>query len=152
MIALKKILVPTDFSETSKAALDYARSLADAFNASMHVLHVMDVPPGGAMASELYVPPPQSFLDEWTRTAREQLEKLLTVADRQKHRAELVLVTGRPFPEVVRYAETENIDLIVMGTHGRGPVVHMLIGSVAERVLRKAPCPVLTVRQAASKT
>jgi len=71
---------------------------------------------------------------------------LLTEAERSALRARLLTRVGHPFVEVVRYAREESIDLIVMGTHGRGAVGHLLLGSVAERVVRKAPCPVLTVR------
>jgi nucleotide-binding universal stress UspA family protein len=80
------------------------------------------------------------------KQASENLKKLLTDSEREKYRARLVTKFGNAFIEIVRYAKTENIDLIVMGTHGRGPIVHMLMGSVAEKVVRKAPCPVLTVR------
>ena len=70
----------------------------------------------------------------------------LTDAERQKYSAEIVTLIGSPFLEIVSYAKAKDIDLIVMGTHGRGPIAHMLMGSVAEKVVRKAPCPVLTVR------
>jgi len=78
--------------------------------------------------------------------ARERLQNLLTEVDRDRFKAELVTRRGSPFVEIVRYAKDRDIDLIVMGTHGRGPIAHMLLGSVAEQVVRKAPCPVLTVR------
>src|SRR5207302_3469836 len=83
--------------------------------------------------------------DMETRT-RAQLQKLLTDAERERFQARFLTLTGSPFVEIVRYAKEQNIDLIVLGTHGRGPIAHMLLGSVAEKVVRKAPCPVLTVR------
>lgn len=145
MIALKRILVPTDFSEASEAALKYGRALAEAFDASLYVLHVMEDPFVFAPTSEGYVPPPQ-FYEEMESATRDRLNKLLTDAERAKLRAQLVTKKGSPFVEIVRYAKDNDIDLIVMGTHGRGAIAHMLMGSVAEKVVRKAPCPVLTVR------
>ncbi len=77
---------------------------------------------------------------------RNRIEHVLTDVERQKYSAEIVTLIGSPFLEIVSYAKAKDIDLIVMGTHGRGPIAHMLMGSVAEKVVRKAPCPVLTVR------
>jgi nucleotide-binding universal stress UspA family protein len=74
------------------------------------------------------------------------LEEVLSEADRQRFHAQLEIEQGSPFVQIVTYAKRFDIDLIVLGTHGRGPIAHMLMGSVAERVVRKAPCPVLTVR------
>jgi len=145
MIALKRILVATDFSEASEAAVRYGRALAEAFGASLDILHVMEDPFVYAPTSEGYLPPPQ-FFEEMDSSARERLEQVLPPADRAKLDARLVIKKGSPFVEIVRYAKNENSDLIVMGTHGRGPIAHMLMGSVAEKVVRKAPCPVLTVR------
>ena len=145
MIALKRILVPTDFSEASEAAVKYARAFAEAFNASLEVLHVMEDPFIYAPTSEGYVPPP-GLLEEMERTSRERLNAVLPEDVQRKLRAEVVLKKGSPFVEIVRYAREHEVDLIVMGTHGRGPIAHMLLGSVAEKVVRKAPCPVLTVR------
>jgi nucleotide-binding universal stress UspA family protein len=145
MIALKQILVPTDFSEASEAAVRYACALAEAFGATLHVLHVMEDPFLYAPTSEGYVLPAHVF-EEMERNTRERLNKVLSDADLARFRSRLVLKKGSPFVEIVRYAKREDIDLIVMGTHGRGPIAHMLMGSVAEKVVRKAPCPVLTVR------
>ena len=145
MIALNRILVPTDFSEPSAAAVKYGRALAEAFDASLHLLHVLEDPFIYAPTSEGYLPPPHYF-EEVDRAARERLSELLSAADREKFDAQLVTKKGSPFVEIIRYAKAHDIDLIVMGTHGRGPIAHMLLGSVAENVVRKAPCPVLTVR------
>ena len=145
MITLKRILVPTDFSEPSAIALKYARAFAEAFGASLDVLHVMEDPFIYAPTSEGYVPP-SGMLEEMERNTRERLNKVLPEDARKELRAEVVLKKGSPFVEIVRYARENNVDLIVMGTHGRGPIAHMLMGSVAEKVVRKAPCPVLTVR------
>ena len=144
MIALKRILVPTDFSEPSGVAVKYAKAFAEAFGAALHVVHVLE-DPFTVMPAEGYMPPPQ-FLQDMEKTARQRLNEVLSAAERDKLHAELVTLRGSPFVEIVRYAKQHEIDLIVMGTHGRGPIAHMLMGSVAERVVRKAPCPVLTVR------
>ena len=80
------------------------------------------------------------------KIVRDRFEHVLSDAERQKYSAEIVTLIGSPFLEIVTYAKAQDIDLIVMGTHGRGPIAHMLMGSVAEKVVRKAPCPVLTVR------
>jgi nucleotide-binding universal stress UspA family protein len=145
MITLKRVLVPTDFSEASGSAVKYGKAFAEAFGATLHLLHVLEDPLIYAPTSEGYLPPPQ-FFEELEQGARQRLDTTLSDAERQKLQAEIVLKKGSPFVEIVRYAKDQNIDLIVMGTHGRGPIAHMLMGSVAEKVVRKAPCPVLTVR------
>ena len=86
--------------------------------------------------------------EEIEKEAQERLAAMLTDDDRTRFRAMTVIVAGNPFLEIVRYAKANAVDLIVMGTHGRGPIAHMLMGSVAEKVVRKSPCPVLTVRDA----
>jgi nucleotide-binding universal stress UspA family protein len=145
MIQLKRILVPTDFSAPAGIALRYGCAFVETFDASLHLLHViMDpflIPPAG----EGYLPPPD-YPQHLERVAREQLEKLLPLEWRKQHSVALTCVHGTPFLEIVRYAKEHQMDLIVMGTHGRGVIAHMLMGSVAEKVVRKAPCPVLTVR------
>ncbi|MDE3154604.1 MAG: universal stress protein [Acidobacteriota bacterium] len=145
MITLERILVPVDFSETSGVALKYGKALAENFGASLRLLHVLENPLLQNVASEVYVPPP-NFYEDWEKAVREKLDGLLPVAERTALRATCEIRQGSPFTEILRYAADENIDLVVMGTHGRGAVGHLLLGSVAERVVRKAPCPVLTVR------
>lgn len=149
MIALQNILVATDFSEPSVLALDYARSLAKAFGSKIHVLHVLEDLAAHAWTTEVYVAALPGVHEEMERQARERLAGLFTPEEVAAFQAQTELRTGSPFVEVVRYAREQQIDLIVMGTHGRGPIAHMLLGSVAERVVRKAPCPVLTVRNEA---
>lgn len=146
MITLKKILLATDFSDASTAAAAYARLLADAFSASIHVLHVLEDLAAHAWTTEVYVAALPGVHEEMERQARERLEAVFPPGERERYRVTTVLRTGSPFVEIVRYARDENMDLIVLGTHGRGPIAHMLLGSVAERVVRKAHCPVLTVR------
>ncbi len=149
MIALRHILVPTDFSEPSVIALKYAKALAENFKSSVHLLHVLDEAALSYswLVTEGAMPPPADQREEeMLKSVRDKLNKALPEAEGEKVRAQLVTRTGSPFVEIIRYAREKKIDLIVMGTHGRGPAAHMLLGSVAEKVVRKAPCPVLTVR------
>ena len=147
MIALKNILLPTDFSKPSAIALAYAKEFAQLTQASVHVLHVVDllrVLPWVSAEASLTLQ--HTVREDIEKKAADQLQSLLSPAEKEKFRAHLVVRTGSPFVEIIRYAREQSIDLVVMGTHGRGPVAHMLLGSVAEKVVRKAPCPVLTVR------
>jgi nucleotide-binding universal stress UspA family protein len=148
MLTLKTVLVPTDFSDASESALRYGKAMARAFGASLHVVHVMEDLLAHAWAAEVYVASMPQLRDEIEKESRQRLGTLLTDAELKELRAETALLAGNPFLEIVRYAKAHNIDLIVMGTHGRGPIAHMLLGSVAEKVVRKSPCPVLTVREA----
>jgi nucleotide-binding universal stress UspA family protein len=146
VITLKRILVPTDFSDTSVVATKYALALAEAMGSQLHVLHVLDNPLAYAWGAEAFIEPPADYYQRLEQQARERMDRLLTEAERRKFDAKLELRTGSPFAEIITCAEERAVDLLVMGTHGRGAVAHMLLGSVAERVGRKAPCPVLTVR------
>ena len=147
MIALKNILAATDFSEPSVAAIAYGRALARTFGATLHVLHVvgdMSTVVYGTEGSLASVPQLQEAIEG---TARKRLEVLLVDNDEPPLPTRPVLATSSaPARAIVEYAGREHIDLIVVGTHGRGAVAHFLMGSVAERVVRTAPCPVLTVR------
>ena len=148
MIALKKILVATDFSEPSTAALAYGRELSRSFGAVLTLAHVVDDIlsrsygiDGGVVLTD---PEVQRRL-EWS--AREQVNELLSAEDRVQLNAEgVILVSNAPATAIITYAREASTDLIVMGTHGRGGMAHLLMGSVSERVVRTAPCPVLTVR------
>ncbi len=142
---LTRILVPTDFSDTSMVALKYATALSDVFGACLHLLHVVDNAIEMRAAGDLAMAPGQDIVGAARVRAADALAQLLTRPEREKYAATLSTETGAPFATIVQYARREQIDLIVMGTHGRGPMAHLLIGSVAENVVRKAPCPVLTV-------
>jgi nucleotide-binding universal stress UspA family protein len=144
MIALKTVLVPTDFSECSEAAVRYGRALAEAFGASLHLLHVVQDPYKQAWAAEGFAAPVTDMITQWEEQARTRLEE--TAARCAPLSATVAVRIGSPFYDIAAYASEKNVDLIVIGTHGRGPIGHMLLGSVAERIVRKAPCPVLTVR------
>jgi nucleotide-binding universal stress UspA family protein len=147
VITLKHILVPTDFSEPSEVAVRYAKALAETFGSALHVLHVLDESYLVWAANEGFASPVGlDVRGEAEKAARERLQRVLTDAEWEKYPARSVLRVGNPFLEIIRYAREADVDLIVMGTHGRGLLAHVLLGSVAERVVRKAPCPVLTVR------
>ena len=143
MIHLKNILVPSDFSECSEAAVRYGLALAHAFGATLHLLHVVQDPYTQPWAAEAFPAAMGDLLTDWQQQAERQLRT--AVPDEDRARVAITCIVASPFPAIVRYARDNDIDLIVLGTHGRGPVAHMLLGSVAEKVVRRAPCPVLTV-------
>lgn len=146
MISMRTVLVATDFSEPSEVAVRYGRALSEAFNASLHILHVVPdsmALPWATMADGLAMADVQR---QWEREAHERLETLIAEPERSGLRLSLVVKAGDPVRQITGYAAEKGADIIVLGTHGRGPVAHMLMGSVAERVVRTAPCPVLTVR------
>lgn len=146
MIELNRILLPTDFSEYSKPAVDYACALADKFGAELHLVHVLQDLVATVPEPGLAFPPPGDYMKELQTAAEAALQKILD-PEWEKGKA-VVRETrqGPPFVEIIRYARENDIDLIVMGTHGRSGLAHVLLGSVAEKVVRKAGCPVLTVR------
>ena len=148
MIALKKILVATDFSEPSEAALAYGRELARSFGAALTVLHVVDdimVRAYGIDSGVLLADP--DVQRQFEADALRQVDATISDEDRIQLKASgVVLMSRAPSSAIVTYAHESGIDLIVMGTHGRGGFAHLLMGSVSERVVQTAPCPVLTVR------
>lgn len=143
----KCILVPTDFSAPAGGALKYAKTLAEALGASLHVLYVMDDPLLGFKMPDHVCSIP-AIRQQLEREAQEQLAKVFTPEERTKFRAELTAEWGSPYAKILEFAKDHAIDLIIMGTHGRGAIQHALMGSVAERVVRHASCPVLTIRPA----
>jgi nucleotide-binding universal stress UspA family protein len=145
MIDLKRILVATDFSQHSSNALKYAAAFGKAFGAEVVLCHVLEKPDFLSQfppVAEGYFPP--DFNEVHEKHARVQCEQALAAV--QLSKARVLLPHGSPAAEIVRSAQTENADLVIVGTHGRGALAHMLLGSVAEKVVRSAPCPVLTVR------
>ena len=160
MIALKRILVPTDFSESSQAAVRYGAAFARAFNARLDLLHVVtrediDVLLEGERVIHMLTEAPDARAsvepDALMHEAeREMLGTLLTEQEQKELRTEYILRVSGPggvYGEIFRYAEEQSVDLIVVGSHGRGSVAHILVGGVAEKMVRKAPCPVLVVHQ-----
>lgn len=145
MIVLKHILVATDFSEPSANALAYGRDLARAYNATLHVLHVTeDVLMRYSPEVGFAVPELQKDLEQ---AARRELDAIITADDVRTLRVVPAIETATGAATgITSYATAQQIDLIIVGTHGRGAVKQFLMGSVAERVVRTAPCPVLAVR------
>jgi nucleotide-binding universal stress UspA family protein/mono/diheme cytochrome c family protein len=142
---IKRILVPLDFSANSTRALDYAHGLAQKLGAALHLVHVCEVPTMMTPALDAYA---IAYAD-WSQRLGEEAEKELnkiTVALGDVAVTTEVLF-GIPASAIVDAADTNNADLIVMGTHGHGAVMHILMGNVAERVVRTAACPVLTIRE-----
>ncbi len=145
MIAVKHVLVATDFSKPSEVALEYGRHFARAFGAALHVLHVAEnvMARFAADAYPMVLPELQRDLE---LAAGQRLEATLTEDDRRTlHLVPVVRTSAAPAAAIVDYARETGIDLIILGTHGRGAMAHLFVGSVAERVVRSAPCPVLTV-------
>jgi nucleotide-binding universal stress UspA family protein len=142
-----RILVPTDFSAPSDAALEYAKVLAAQFGASLHILHVVDefftAPP---VSAEAYIAESPDLVAGIFEDAKARLSHRIAANERARYRATTEIVTGPCARSIVNYATGRGMDLIVMGTHGRSGLDHLLTGSVAERVIRRAPCPVMTVR------
>lgn len=145
---IRHILCPVDFSRTSDAAMEQAGILAERFGADLTVLHVVYDP---LNATCLHIPhPPQEQLREgMIREAERELQARLRRRLRDLPRAKTAVVVGSPFREIVRHAQEHRVDLIVMGTQGLSGLGHLIIGSTAERVVRTAPCPVLSIRAAA---
>ena len=143
-----RILVPTDFSPPSDAALEYARILAAKFGSSLRILHVIDDPTASSdFVADGFAPSTEDIRTTMLEQARTRLEGLTNQVDRTRYHAHADAVMGMPAPTIIDYAAATHASLIVMGTHGRTGLAHLLMGSVAEQVVRTAPCPVLTVRQ-----
>lgn len=145
----KIILVPTDFSDASALALAWARELARPFESTLHLLHVVgdaDVSPG---TEALWGFSETRVQRRWIDEAEAKLAGLRPAEEPAASAVRTAVEVGPPADAVVRYAGEHQVDLIVMGTRGRGAVEQMLLGSVAAAVVRRAPCPVLTVRDPA---
>jgi nucleotide-binding universal stress UspA family protein len=142
MITLRNLLLPVDFSEPSLKATEYAVSLAHRFGATLHMLHVIEDPVVYLPMFESY---PLPTREQFETYAQDRLENWIPESDSDGIKVEVLWRHGKPHIETIDYAGDSRIDLIVMGTHGRGAAAHLLLGSVAEKVVRQAPCPVLTV-------
>ena len=140
---LQRILVPLDFSTNSARALDYARGLAFEFGATLHLVHVCEVPSMMTGSMDAYAIAYNDWSQQLGAEAEQQLSTITASLGSAKVTTEVLF--GRPAAAIVEAAATNKADLIVMGTHGHGAVMHMVMGNVAERVVRTAPCPVLTV-------
>ncbi|MBT3355235.1 MAG: universal stress protein [Candidatus Scalindua sp.] len=144
MISLKKILCPIDHSDCSKEALKYAVSLAMKDEAKLLLLHVIDIRSfnEGLDAMSTQIPN-----EETLEQLRVKLLDCIPEEIRDDMDVEATVIQGIPFAEIISTAKKKEIDMIVIGSHGRTGLKHMMMGSVSEKVVRKAPCPVLTVRQ-----
>ena len=145
-LEIKKVLVPIDFSDYSKNSLRYAVNFAKQFNAEIYLIYVLEpviYPPDFSMG-QIAIP---SINAEWDERAREELENLAKTEIPEGINVKSILKNGKPFLEIIDTASEENIDLIIIATHGHSGVEHILFGSTAEKVVRKAPCPVLTLRE-----
>lgn len=145
MKTIRKILYATDFSESSAPASDYAQTLAKLAGASIHVLHVI-----GELADSRRSRIPQEAFELFEKEIEIHVVKEMQEFCK-KHLGEDVTYTtetaiGNPFQVIIATAQKQNVDLIIMGTHGRTGIEHVLVGSTAERVVRRSPVPVLTVR------
>lgn len=147
MINLKRVLVPTDFSESARHALIYGTSFSKEYGAELVLLHVVETIAVG-YASDLFPVPMAEVFQEISGYAKQELEKLAEQVKEKGVAVRTLLVQGKPSTEIIRIAREETIDMIVLGTHGKGVLDQALFGSTTERVVRKAPCPVLSVRLA----
>jgi len=142
---IKTILFPTDFSNGARAAMDHAISLAKDYEAKLILLYVIQ----DISVAEWYIPSSLSAADlveDMQKSAWSEMEKWGAEVAAKVKSVEKLVVRGVPFVEIIRTAKEKDADLIVIGTHGRTGIDHMLFGSTAEKVVRKAACPVLTVR------
>jgi len=146
MINLKRILVPTDFSKHSQNALRYAAAFARRFEAEIHLLHVFQDLAVSQPEAVTVGPPIVAPIEQFLASAQASLQRLIEENQLTGIPIHPIVRTGSPFDEIIQFAKEQDIDLIVMGTHGRGWLAHVLLGSVTEKVVRKSPCPVLTVR------
>ncbi|MCZ7601308.1 MAG: universal stress protein [Ignavibacteriales bacterium] len=146
MANFKKILVPIDFSDYSKRALRYAIDFAKQFNSELILVSVIEpmIYPADFSMGQVAIPATDQNLTERVETELETLEKNEIGSELKSKR---IIKTGKPFYEIIETAREEDVDLIIIATHGHTGVEHLLFGSTAEKVVRKAPCPVLTLRE-----
>jgi nucleotide-binding universal stress UspA family protein len=142
---VQHILAPTDFSEYSKKAVASALEWAKKFAAKLSILHVIELPP---YPVEGYAPPSltATFLEDLERQASQELAQIVPEAESAGVEVARLVTVGSPYRKIVDMAEAEQVDLIVMATAGRTGISHLVMGSIAERVVRTASCPVLTIR------
>lgn len=139
-INLTRVLVAVDFSSTSDKAFDYALEFARALEADVLAVHVVEDP-------ILYAPTTDvSYRADFEQMVQRKFDSLIEHRNCEGLSIQTMIHAGTPFYEIIQLARTEDCELIIMGTHGHGPLQHVLMGSVAEKVVRKAKCPVLVVR------
>ena len=143
---ISKVLVPIDFSDYSNSALKYAVNFVGHFKAELTLIYVVEpviYPPDFSMG-QIAIP---SVVLEMDKRAVDELNKLAQQEIPAEIKVKSVVKTGKPFLEIIETAQEEDVDLIIIATHGHTGVEHILFGSTAEKVVRKAPCPVLTLRE-----
>lgn len=142
---IKKILIPTDFSSSSMHALKYAIELNKSFGARLYILHILqDI----TDFSEFNLSPtilPQLYA-EFEQNATNKLEEIVSTLVPKDTTCDTYIIHGVPFYEIIQFAKDEGTDLIVIGSHGRTGIRHVLFGSTAEKVIKKSACPVLTIK------
>jgi nucleotide-binding universal stress UspA family protein len=146
MYSIKKILVPVDFSDYSKKALSIAIEFAVQYKAKLHLIYVVEplVYPADFSMGQVNIP---SLDNDHTERAKNELESLKKNEIPADIITEIIIKSGKPFVEIIETAAEKDIDLIIIATHGHTGVEHLFFGSTAEKVVRKAPCPVLTLRE-----
>jgi nucleotide-binding universal stress UspA family protein len=142
MIVLKHVLLPVDFSDNSLRATEYAVLFCRKYAATLHLVHVIEDPTVYLPVLEGYSLPSHAQLETY---AQDRLENWLSPDQSEGLTLEHQWMHGNPAARIVEYARDCRLDMIVMGAHGRGGATHLLMGNTAEKVVRKAPCPVLTV-------
>ncbi|CUU03934.1 Nucleotide-binding universal stress protein, UspA family [Candidatus Kryptobacter tengchongensis] len=141
---IKKILLPTDLSPASISAFKYAKSLAEKYGASIYVLHVLEnIPILAIHALDLTL---ERIEKNMAENAKIQLEKIVKENLKTKNKVQIFIRKGVVDEEIVKFADEKKVDLIVMGTHGRTGIEYTILGSIAEKIVRRAKCPVLTVK------
>jgi universal stress protein A len=146
MIVLRRVLVPVDFSKHSQTALRYGLAIAEKFGAELYLLHVVQDVAVFLPDLVTVAPPVLPPFEQLAEAVRDGLTRFLKENHAEGRATALEVREGAPHAEIVDLAKDRDVDLVVMGTHGRGMLAHMLLGSVAEKVVRTSPCPVLTVR------
>ncbi len=144
MISFKRILCPIDHSDCSKEALKYAVSFARKDNAKLILLHIIDIRAFNEGLDTISAQVPD---EDTLKQLKEKLLECIPEEIRDDMDVEAIVAQGIPFSEIIITAKKNEVDVIVIGSHGRTGISHMMLGSVSEKVVRKAPCPVLTVRQ-----
>lgn len=146
MYRIKKILIPVDFSDYSKSALKFAIDFAKIFNAKLYLVYVIEpmIYPTDFSIGQVAIPAVESDI---TTRAEEELKDLVKQEVPPELESEIIIKSGKPFIEIIETASEMDCDLIIIATHGHTGVEHLLFGSTAEKVVRKAPCPVLSLRE-----
>jgi nucleotide-binding universal stress UspA family protein len=143
MAEFERILFPTDFSESAENALRYAISLAKKYGSKLYVVHVVEP---FTYTTDFGIDYSAQYKD-LEASAKKLLDEIVVSIKGNNIAVEGAVLSGEPFVEIIKHVKQKHIDLIVMATHGRTGIEHMLLGSVAEKVVRKSPCPVLTIKK-----